>query len=406
MAYTKQTWADGFVGGTPITAARLGHIEDGIEAAHGLAGATNPRLGILKVASSHAPADVKAQADYVCTGTDDQTVINAALLAASRPADGFGGIGAGCVELVGPNFFTGHNGGVITMYPATWLRGSGYGTLIQPSYATFSGLGAIELVNDTTDHTFVSDLSIGKPNSNTSRCHGFRYVQSGVGDAYELDSGSDPFNRISDVNIFKPQGHGVWVSGTSSGNRETHVDHVLAWDTGLSGFRIESSDSKFTACTAQAGSGGSGFYIAGGNSKLAQCKAYYTDGSFDGYEVVSSRAEIVGCSAQDNGRWGFNISSTDCTVVGCVADSNARLDAAGGGFQIGGSGLFADLSAFDRGQTPASPQLQGIVFSASPQVFLTGRVKVPSGTAHVVGSPGANSYMRVVRDGATVLTAG
>jgi hypothetical protein len=33
MAYTKQTWADGESGGTPITAARLAHIEDGIEAA-------------------------------------------------------------------------------------------------------------------------------------------------------------------------------------------------------------------------------------------------------------------------------------------------------------------------------------------------------------------------------------
>lgn len=30
MSYTKQTWADGSAGNTPITAARLGHIEDGI----------------------------------------------------------------------------------------------------------------------------------------------------------------------------------------------------------------------------------------------------------------------------------------------------------------------------------------------------------------------------------------
>lgn len=36
MSYDKQTWADGSGGGTPITAARLGHIEDGIEAAHDL----------------------------------------------------------------------------------------------------------------------------------------------------------------------------------------------------------------------------------------------------------------------------------------------------------------------------------------------------------------------------------
>ena len=33
MAYTKQTWADGEEGNTPITAARLNHIEDGVSAA-------------------------------------------------------------------------------------------------------------------------------------------------------------------------------------------------------------------------------------------------------------------------------------------------------------------------------------------------------------------------------------
>lgn len=32
MAYEKQTWANGSVGGTPLSAERLTHIEDGIEA--------------------------------------------------------------------------------------------------------------------------------------------------------------------------------------------------------------------------------------------------------------------------------------------------------------------------------------------------------------------------------------
>lgn len=30
MAYTKQTWANGKAGGTPLSATRLNHIEDGI----------------------------------------------------------------------------------------------------------------------------------------------------------------------------------------------------------------------------------------------------------------------------------------------------------------------------------------------------------------------------------------
>lgn len=37
MAYTKQTWTDGSGGGTPLSAARLSAIEDGIEGAHNTA---------------------------------------------------------------------------------------------------------------------------------------------------------------------------------------------------------------------------------------------------------------------------------------------------------------------------------------------------------------------------------
>lgn len=42
MAYTKQTWADDQAGGTPITAARLNHIEDGISATSQVATAISP----------------------------------------------------------------------------------------------------------------------------------------------------------------------------------------------------------------------------------------------------------------------------------------------------------------------------------------------------------------------------
>lgn len=37
MAYIKNTWADGSAGGTPITAARLNQMENGIEQAHSMA---------------------------------------------------------------------------------------------------------------------------------------------------------------------------------------------------------------------------------------------------------------------------------------------------------------------------------------------------------------------------------
>lgn len=43
MAYTKQTWTDGSTGGTPLSAARLNHVEDGVEAAAAAADAEATR---------------------------------------------------------------------------------------------------------------------------------------------------------------------------------------------------------------------------------------------------------------------------------------------------------------------------------------------------------------------------
>jgi hypothetical protein len=57
LTYDKQDWADGLLGGTPITAARLDHIEDGIEAAHTLAEAASSAV------HTHVSADVTDATD-------------------------------------------------------------------------------------------------------------------------------------------------------------------------------------------------------------------------------------------------------------------------------------------------------------------------------------------------------
>lgn len=64
MAYTKQTWTDGSTG-TPISAARLGVIEQGIFDAHTIAGTavagTNPFGSTLVALSSYSGADDSAK---------------------------------------------------------------------------------------------------------------------------------------------------------------------------------------------------------------------------------------------------------------------------------------------------------------------------------------------------------
>lgn len=63
-AYTQQTWADGSAGGTPLNAARLNHMEDGITNS-----ATDEDLSTV-VASLTALANAKVPATRTIQGSD------------------------------------------------------------------------------------------------------------------------------------------------------------------------------------------------------------------------------------------------------------------------------------------------------------------------------------------------
>ncbi|HRJ06717.1 MAG TPA: hypothetical protein PK096_01845 [Candidatus Saccharibacteria bacterium] len=366
----------------------------------------------LTVASADAPQAVKDACDYVCTGTNDQTIINQALLRASRPGDGFGGEGHIGVCLVGPNFYIGNNNSTsITMYPSTHLYGMGPGTLLQPQFTTVNiDRGVIELLNSNTAHVFVSNLSIARTNAVKWYGHGIKFNGAGNGDTYEIKSGNDPFNRIENVWVGYSRNKGVWITGTSGGSRETQIMHCVFYACDEQGLLIDgSSDSQISDCRANGGNSYPRFEIGGGNTKIANCKAYYAgngtvDG--DGFLISSSRCEIANCAAQDNGRWGFRFEGTDVTASGLAADSNSRTQSDGGAFLITTNGVYEGLHAFDRNQTPASRQLRGVVFSGTPDVYLSGRMSVPSGTDEVVGSPSVDSFARVVRSSGGVYSVG
>jgi hypothetical protein len=397
-------------------------MEDGIEEAHllaaGGAGGTSTQQYVT-VGSSELPADVKAACDYVCDGVDDQIQINAALLQASRPADGFGGEGRIGVALIGPRFYTAQNQsgaglGAITMYPSTQLVGAGPGTIVTPMWSTNVDRGCIELLNADVAHVRVSMLTIGRHNAVVSNGHGVKFTNDGSALVYNLPSGSDPLIQLDRVYVNQANGSGFILTGATGGARGTLLDHCTAWSCTERGFWIDSSDCHIDECIANGGGNFPRFELAGGNTKIANSKAYYSgnrtgDGTLaDGFVVSSSRIELVGCSAQDNGRWGFRFLAGDVTATGLVADSNSRASTVGGGFEIAAAGKY-DLHAFDRNQTPASRQNTQIAFSGTRQVHLMARTSLGPGPAagpHVSGSPAANSFMRVVRDGDTLLTAG
>ena len=67
MAYTPKTWADGEAGGTPITAAELNRIEQGIDDAHA---ATGGPVSVSDVTGLQGELDGKAAVDHTHTAAE------------------------------------------------------------------------------------------------------------------------------------------------------------------------------------------------------------------------------------------------------------------------------------------------------------------------------------------------
>jgi hypothetical protein len=74
MSYVKQTWADGEAGGTPLTAARLNHMEDGIptdpEDVRDIIGTTVVGTGLVSVTVDDASDTVTVATSATQNSTD------------------------------------------------------------------------------------------------------------------------------------------------------------------------------------------------------------------------------------------------------------------------------------------------------------------------------------------------
>ena len=365
----------------------------------------------LTVASVNAPESVKDLADYVCDGVADQVQINAALLAATRPADGFGGTGLIEVRLVGETFNLSDS---VKMPPSVTLAGGGRGTLLQPPTGSYVDKGAIELYNGDSHRTTVHSLTIGRTNAVTFAWHGIKYIGNPDGDTYEIKSGNDSYQRVYNVGIHLAAGKGIWAGGAggANGQREMQLHDITIINPLLEGVHIDgASDSKLNHIVVTGRDGTRpGFLIAGGNTMTSNCKAFFR-GNYnlapnltDGFHITSSRCMLLDCEAQDNARYGFNIESASALVEGCYADSNSAQTTGGAGFRIASAGKYSVL-AVNRPQNTIN-QNTGIILSGSPQVHLDAFVAVETGTGHITGSAGANSFVRVVRAGSTVLSVG
>ncbi len=401
MSYTK---VGPFVNGSApyISATNLNQMESGIAAAHAQAGA-------VLVASSAASASVKAICDYVCDGTADQVEINQALVAASRPSDGFGGTGRIKVLLVGPTFTI---AAPISMPPSVTLSGNGRGTLIQPPGTSDSqDVGAIQLLNSNCHGVTIENLTIGRLSAQKTNWDMIRLLANATGNNYEIWTGSDSFSLIRNVTTLDTNGKGIVVGGISgaNGNREAQIDGCYIWNSLDYGIHVwGGSDAKIRNCVVGGGNQ-HGIVLAGGNSAVDNSKVYYrgnysggTAGSH-GFYITSSRCRVTACEAQDNNGYGLYVTSTGAIVSGFHADSNMARSTSYGGVYVGGDGTYEGISCVTRAQNTYQ-QDKGVVFGSGVQAIVTGRVSVDAGNAHVSGTPSAGSFVRLVRGGGSEST--
>lgn len=295
------------------------------------------------VASSTAPESVKAKADFVGDGLQDQLAIQQAVDAAFA-------LGGGIVQLSTGVF---HTTAPVTLHPAVTLQGV-HGdqifnpdqaislSYIQPS-ATFIGGAAIVLLGqlaggytEKSAEQRVRHLTINGDESPVD-VHGIQ--------------GSDYIHGVTleDVGIVRPTGKGIYTF-TENGSqpfswtmRRVMVDNSV----GVGIHLINHSD--FTGIDViSIGAGSDNFILSNmPNSRMTNCRAEWSEGH--GYKIEgnwgtgsgSGGMVFTGCSTDRNFANGFDITSTGnapISLIGCYTRRDGRNNNSGGG---GFAGIYA-----------------------------------------------------------------
>ena len=267
------------------------------------------------IAASDAPSSVKATAQYLCTGNNDQVVINQVI-------NELGPTG-GNIQLSEGTFFC---TGAVRLNPNTTLLGKGRATILkaESSWAAFDGTpqGAlIEPAQSDTDRTFVGFLAI---NGNRFEGPDVKGIYFNITSNAGFSEGPDAAHYFTDIYIYETERHAFHLTGSRMrGNQITRVRIYNPGDEGHTvshGFYIDCPDSFYSQCECGA-STGSGFYIEGANNRFTNCKSWFSE--LSGWQILAPRNQFAACEAQDNQQHGFYITTGPNSFTACHADSNS-----------------------------------------------------------------------------------
>ncbi len=279
------------------------------------------------VAASNASQAEKDGADYIATGTNDQTTINTALTAAS----------GGRVYLTDGTFSTTD---VISIPNNTTLAGAGRGTIIQ--FANIAGQTKNMITNtDTATGTGVTvrDLQLdGNRSVNTTgTMDGIHFDHMGAG------TGSNPRQGALIT--------GVWINNfneynlymTTSGN--TTISNNTIQNSLGSGLRLEGSNRNNITGNLVVSNGGSGIVAINSGANNSSYNVISSNNvvgnSTNGIYVIGDSNTITGNNIRDNGGSSAfdGIKLTDASSGSATASNNTIVgntisDTAGTGYAI------------------------------------------------------------------------
>lgn len=309
MAYSKQTWANGPDGGTPLSADRLGHIEDGIEAAAQTADAALPKTGGTVTSDLTVAGTLKANGvtdwvnvkTYGATGdgtTDDTSAIQAAIDAA---ADG---------------------GGVVYLPAGTYSISAAL-TISSDVALCGAGMDASTIEQTAEDEHGVYGADVGRVVLRDLRISGpvdglTLGDQDGV---FFEQTGATPAQNLCMENVFIDHfsRHGVNVEDPVT---STFLN-VLSQNNGGYGFSVSAGTSlAFVSCYANGCLTGGWSLTSTSYSSLISCAVDSATGN--AYLLTGCNSVALhGCGCEDIGDNQYEISGgSNVTLTSCYSSGN------------------------------------------------------------------------------------
>lgn len=359
------------------------------------------------VAASNSSANVKAKADYVCTGTNDQVQIQAAVDAARTE-------GGGVVKLSSGSFNT---SAPITLHPTVTLQGQHGDQIFNPNQLTvgsyikpqnpFTGGAAIVLLgqlaggySNKSAEQRIFNITIDGSNS-AAAVHGIQasdYIHGVV---------------LRDVCVKQVTGKGIYTF-TENGAQPFSwtFNRVVVDNSNDVGIHLINHSDCTMVDVISIGAGGNNYILSNmPNSRLIGCRAewsdnhgFYITGNY-GTGQGSGGLVMAGCSTDRNGFNGVFIDATGNAPIileGMMVRRDGRNNNAGGGGYAGinvtaatAPVLVGDVAVYpgvdDDGTGVNSPQY-GLSVSTSTLVQYD-NVYLHANTAGLFDG-GGNTYLR------------